>query len=67
MAVPFGAGSSARPLLYACAAADQEGIPTDVTDPRFQSTFENVFTGPNLQGPNYKFYVIAGVRRRAVA
>lgn len=57
------------PLVCVCATfgrADQEGIPTDVTDSRFQSTFENVFTGSSLQGPEYKFYILAGVRRPAL-
>eukprot|EP01059_Diplonema_ambulator_P031780 TRINITY_DN594_c0_g1_i1.p1 TRINITY_DN594_c0_g1~~TRINITY_DN594_c0_g1_i1.p1 ORF type:complete len:330 (+),score=120.28 TRINITY_DN594_c0_g1_i1:39-1028(+) len=33
------------------------GIDTDVHSPRFQSTYENVFTSPNLQVP---WYAIAG-------
>ena len=36
------------------------GIRTDVHDQRFQSTFEKVFVQPHLQGPDFKFHVIAG-------
>jgi len=36
------------------------GIRTDVHDQRFKSTFEDVFTHPHLQGPDFKFHVIAG-------
>ena len=35
------------------------GITTDVHDHRFQSTFENVYEGSNLQGEDF-FRVIAG-------
>lgn len=35
--------------LLCFAAADQEGIETDVHDPRFKATFEDVFTGSSLQ------------------
>lgn len=33
---------------------------TSVDDPRFQQTFESVFTAPSLQGPTTQFMVIAG-------
>jgi tartrate-resistant acid phosphatase type 5 len=39
-----------------------EGV-VDENDARFKETFEDVFTAANLQGPNYKFFVLAGVRR----
>lgn len=44
--------------------ADQEGIETDVHDPRFKETFEDVFTGSSLQGPAYQFYILGGVSER---
>ena len=36
-----------------------KGIPTDVNDQRFQSTFEDVYNGESLQGPDF-FRVLAG-------
>lgn len=43
--------------------ADKTGVAT-ITDPRFNTTFEDVFTNPSLQGPEYKFYIVGGVRAR---
>ncbi len=58
------------PYFALCASLmcylDQEGIETDVTDPRFQATFEQVFKAQSLQGPHYKFYILAGVRNCCV-
>lgn len=36
------------------------GIHGDAHDPRFQHTFEDVFTGKNLQHPSFSFHVVAG-------
>ena len=35
------------------------GIPSDENDPRFQSTFENVYNGTSLQGKDF-FRILAG-------
>lgn len=48
---------------FALAVGDNfysSGIATDVDDPRFKHTFEDVFTASSLQGPRFPFYVIAG-------
>jgi tartrate-resistant acid phosphatase type 5 len=48
---------------FALAVGDNfysSGIRTDVNDPRFKHTFEDVFTASSLQGPGFPFYVIAG-------
>jgi tartrate-resistant acid phosphatase type 5 len=37
----------------------QAGV-KNVEDPRFEQTFENVFTSPNLQAPRHDFRVLAG-------
>ena len=46
--------------------ADESGV-TSVDDPRFNTTFESVFSGAPLQGPGYTFYVLAGVSYMRVA
>lgn len=48
---------------FALAVGDNfysSGIRTDVNDPRFKHTFEDVFSASSLQGPGFPFYVIAG-------
>jgi len=57
------AGAAASGATFTVVLGDnfyQEGIETDVSDPRFKTTFEDVFTGPALQGPAYQFYILAG-------
>ena len=46
---------------FALAVGDNfysSGIRTDVNDPRFKHTFEDVFTASSLQGPEFPFYVM---------
>jgi tartrate-resistant acid phosphatase type 5 len=48
---------------FALAVGDNfysSGIKTDMNDPRFKHTFEDVFVADSLQGPGFPFYVIAG-------
>lgn len=42
-------------------SADNSGV-KNAQDPRFKSTFEDVFNGASLQAPKYAFWVLGGVR-----